>query len=114
MGIYTQIEQEGAINNYFKALEATFPQLTKRDPPILFRTVGFGGAWRAFPYVFQLTNSKYKSFSVASISKILSEIKGFDFDSWTQLGTGTAAEKQAGDDLIATLMEAYADDESES
>ena len=112
LGIYTQLEQEGAINNYFKALEATFPQITKREPPTLFRTIGCGGARRAFPYVFQLTNSKYKSFSVASISKILSEIKDFDFDGWAQLGTGTGAEMQAGDDLIAALTEAYADDGS--
>lgn len=62
--------------------------------------------------MFQLTNSKYKSFSVGSISKILAEINDFDFDGWTQLGTGTAAEIQAGDDLIAALMEAYSNDES--
>jgi len=78
----------------------------------LFRTVGFGGVWRAFPYVFQLTNSKYKSFSVASISKILSEIKDFNFDNWTQYGSGTAAEIQAGEDLVAALSEAYSNDES--
>jgi DGQHR domain-containing protein len=112
LGIYTQIEQLGAIDNYYKGLMATFPRLTKREPPILFRTIGFGAVWRAFPYVFQLANAKYKSFSVASIGKIFGEIRDFDFDSWTQLGTGTAAENQAGLDLIAALQEAFADDES--
>lgn len=114
LGIYTQVEQQGVIDNYFKALSTTFPELRKKEPPLLFRTLGFGAVWRAFPYVFQIANAKYKSVSVASISKVFREIKDFDFSAWNQLGTGTAAEIQAGADLIAALEEAFADDETGS
>lgn len=114
LGIYTQVEQVGAIDNYYKALIATFPKVAKKEPPVLFRTIGFGAVWRAFPYVFQLTNAKYKSFSVASIGKIFREVRDFDFESWSQLGTGTAAENQAGLDLITALQEAFAADETSS
>lgn len=110
LGLYTESEQEGAVNNYFKALKLSFPALFKNEAPIFFRTVGFGGVWRAFPYVFNLTNNKYKSFSVASIAKIFAEIKNFDFEGWEQLGSGNAAEIQAGEDLVASLDEAFTDD----
>jgi DGQHR domain-containing protein len=108
LSLFTPTEQEGAINNYYKALAVTFPALFKKDIPIFFRTIGFGASWRAFPYVFTLTQSRHKTFSVAAISKILSEIHDFDFDKWSEAGTGSAAEISAGDDLIAALEEAYA------
>jgi DGQHR domain-containing protein len=111
ISLYTPIEQEGAITNYYKALTVAFPIAFKKDPPIFFRTIGFGAVWRAFPYVFNLTQSRHKTFSVAAISKVFSEIHDFNFDKWTEAGTGTAAEITAGEDLIAALEEAYANDE---
>jgi DGQHR domain-containing protein len=90
ISLYTPAEQEGAINNYYKALNVTFPRQFKKEPAIFFR---------------------HKSFSVSAISKILSEIHDFDFDQWAEAGTGTAAEITAGEDFIAALQEAYADDE---
>jgi DGQHR domain-containing protein len=110
LGLYTEIEQEGAINNYFRALQVAYPELFKKDPPIFFKTVGFGAVWRAFPFAFNLANTKFKSVSVASFAKVFSAIKGFNFEAWDQLGTGTAAEIQAGDDLVAELQEAFTED----
>lgn len=111
ISLYTPGEQEGAITNYYKALEVAFPKQFKKDPPIFFRTIGFGAAWRAFPYVFNLTQSRHKSFSVAAISKILAEVHDFNFDQWAEAGTGTAAEISAGENFVAALQEAYTDDE---
>jgi DGQHR domain-containing protein len=107
LGLYTEVEQEGVINNYYKALAVAFPDLFKKAPPIFFRTIGFGAVWRAFPLVFNLANSKFHSVSVASFAKVFAAIKGFNFESWEQLGTGTAAEIQAGDDLVTELQEAF-------
>jgi hypothetical protein len=111
ISLFTATEQEGAVNNYYKALVVAFPKAFKKNPPIFFMTVGFGAVWRAFPYVFNLTQSRYKNFSVASISKVFLEVNDFDFDKWSQAGSGSGAEISAGDDLIAALEEAYADDE---
>jgi DGQHR domain-containing protein len=110
LGIYTQPEQEGAINNYYKALSVSFPRPWEKN--VFFKTVGFGGVWRAFPLVFNLTQGKYKVFTVSAIAKILSEIKDFDFEAWLELGTGSAAEIQAGEDLIAELEVAFSADAS--
>lgn len=81
LSLYTQLEQEGAINNYYSAVAASFPRAFEKN--IFFRTIGFGGAWRAFPLVLTLSLTRQKSFSVSSISKIFKEIRGFDFDLWT-------------------------------
>jgi DGQHR domain-containing protein len=110
LGLYTEIEQEGVINNYYQALQVAYPELFKKDPPIFFKTIGFGAVWRAFPFAFNLANTKFKSVSVASFTKVFSAIKGFNFEAWDQLGTGTAAEVQAGDDFVAELQEAFTED----
>lgn len=111
LSLFTPSEQEGAISNYYKALQVSFPKSFKAEPPVFFRTIGFGAVWRAFPYVFTLTQSKHQTFTVAAISKILSEIHDFDFEKWEEAGTGSAAEITAGEDFIAALQEAYTDDE---
>jgi DGQHR domain-containing protein len=111
ISLYTPAEQEGAINNYYKSLAISFPKNFKKDTPVFFRTIGFGAVWRAFPYVFNLTQSRYKAFSVAAISKVFAEIHDFDFEKWDEAGTGSAAEITAGEDLIAALEEAFSDEE---
>lgn len=110
ISLFTPPEQEGAINNYYKALNVAFPKVFKKQPPIFFRTIGFGAAFRAFPLIFNLTRSRHNAFSVANISKILSEVHDFDFEKWEQAGSGSAAEISAGEDLIAAIEEAFADD----
>jgi DGQHR domain-containing protein len=111
ISLFTPAVQEGAINNYYKALSIAFPRAFKKSPPIFFRTVGFGGAFRAFPLVFNLTRSRHNAFSVVNICKILSEVADFDFESWEQVGSGTAAEISAGEDLTTAIEEAFADDD---
>jgi DGQHR domain-containing protein len=112
LGIYTELEQEGAITNYYKALSVAYPEAWRRE--IFFRTIGFGGVWRAFPLIFTLTNSRFKGFTVSAIAKIFSGIRDFDFEGWGQLGTGSAAEIQAGNDLIARIRDAYSSEDSPS
>lgn len=99
LGLYTQPEQEGAITNYYKALATAFPAAQTKD--VFFRTIGFGGVWRAFPLILNLSLTRHASFSVSAIAKIFKEISDFDFEAWTQLGSGSGAEIQAGDDLLS-------------
>lgn len=108
---YTQTEQVGVINNYYRALQTAFPKSWKNDSPVFFRTIGFGAVWRVFPFVFTTALSTYKASNVASFTKILKEIAGFDFEIWSQYGTGSAAEIAAGDDLLSMLQEAFSGDE---
>lgn len=109
---YTLTEQTGVINNYFRALVNSFPKHSKGDTSIFFKTVGFGAVWRVFPFVFNNALANHKASNVSAFTKIFAEISGFNFDNWTQYGTGTSAETQAGEDLLAVLQEAFAVDEN--
>lgn len=107
---YTQTEQVKVIDNYFKALQTCFPKSWKNDSPVFFRTIGFGAVWRAFPFVFTTALSTYKASNVSSFVKILNEISGFDFEAWSEYGTGSAAEISAGDDLLTMLQDSFKTD----
>ncbi len=48
----------------------------------------------------------HKSFKVEDVAKVWGEIKHFDFSGWEKLGSGSAAEIQAGEDLKADLTAA--------
>jgi len=112
LGLYTQPEQEGGINNYYKAIQTAFPKAWEKE--VFFRTIGFGGVWRAFPLILNLAQARHKAFSVSAITKILAEVSDFDFDSWTEIGTGTGAETFAGDDFVTKIQEAFSDENSPS
>jgi hypothetical protein len=97
------------IDNYFGSLEAVFPKAYQRN--IFFKTLGFGAIWRAFPLVFNLSLTKYKGFTVKNAADVLRNISDFDFLKWEKAGTGSGAEIQAGEDVIAALSEAMDSDE---
>lgn len=104
---YTQTEQVRVIDNYYKALETSFPGNWKNDNPIFLRTVGFGAVWRVFPFVFTTALSNYNASNVSSFVKVFGQIAGFNFDNWSEYGSGSAAEISAGDDLLVMLQEAF-------
>jgi len=107
---YTQLEQAGVIGNYYRALGTVFPAEFTSSTSVFFRTTGFGAVWRVFPFVFTTALSVDKSVKVSAFAKIFKQIQGFDFSAWGQYGSGTAAEIQAGDDLLAVLQEAFGGD----
>lgn len=45
------------------------------------------------------------TFRVDSVAESLKLLKGFDFSAWRQMGTGSAAENQASEDLRTRLVE---------
>lgn len=100
---YTQFEQAKIISNYFSALRNVFPSEFMGLKQIFFATLGFGAAINALPLIFSYSIREHHAFDVASVSKILMDISDFDFDRWKQLGTGNAAEIEAGRDIEADL-----------
>lgn len=104
LGAHTLPEQTKIIENFFGALRLVFPRYFNKN--IFFRTLGFGAIWRSFPLIFSATLREFSGFTLQDAAEVLRKVTPFDFDQWTKMGTGTAAETQAGDDLIQELKQA--------
>ncbi|MDB6122793.1 MAG: hypothetical protein JWQ71_1786 [Pedosphaera sp.] len=102
--LYTEQEQRKVIDNYYKALEHVFPKEAKKDECIFFQTIGFGALMNILPTIFDLSIKHYKGFRVEDASKILKKVEDFEFSTWKEMGTGTAAEGQAGADIRQQLL----------
>jgi DGQHR domain-containing protein len=108
LSVYSAPEQALIIDNYFAGLRVVFPQLFNKSS-IFFSTIGFGGVINALPTALNLCVKNYKAFKVSDVSKLFTEVKDFDFLGWQKIGTGSAAEIQAGEDLKQTLINAFSD-----
>lgn len=105
LGTYALPEQGKIIDNYFRGIKSAFPKSFSQN--LYFRTLGFGAMWRAFPLVFSASlNRSGGGFTVQDVANVLGRVPDFDFAGWRKLGTGSAAETQAGDDLVAELKDA--------
>jgi DGQHR domain-containing protein len=100
-------EQKQIIANYYKGVQNVFPKEFNKPDSIFFQTLGFGGLIGALPTFVNLCVKHYKKFRVEDVTQAFMEIKHFDFTGWNQLGTGTAAENQAGEDLKTELLAAF-------
>lgn len=115
LSLYSFGEQVGIIKNFYKALQIVFPKHVRDPKPLFFSTIGFGALMNALPTVFDLCIKHFAAFRTDDVVKVLREIDQFDFDSWQQLGTGNAAETQAGNDVRQELIDAFTtEDESGS
>ncbi len=106
LAAFSVLEQTQIISNYYQGLRIVFPKEFDKTSTVFFQTVGFGGLINALPTFFTLCLKHYKSFKVEDVSKLFAEIKHFDFSGWEQLGSGSAAEVLAGEDLKAELTAA--------
>lgn len=104
--IYSVNSQAGILINYYNGLKVAFPSQFNRSS-IFFQTLGFGALINSLPTAIHLCLTHYKGFKVASVAKMFQEIKHFDFSNWEKLGTGSAAEIQAGEDLKQELLAAF-------
>lgn len=105
LGTYALPEQGKIIENYFRGIKLAFPKTFSQN--MFFRTLGFGAMWRAFPLVFSVSlKQSGGGFTVQDVANVLGQVPDFDFDGWRKLGTGSAAEIQAGEDLLAELKDA--------
>jgi DGQHR domain-containing protein len=108
LSVYKGPEQAKIIHNYFAGLKVAFPQHFVKSS-IFFQTLGFGALVNALPTALNLCVKNYQAFKVSDVAKLFQQIKHFDFSAWQNMGTGTAAETQAGDDLKQELLDAFAD-----
>lgn len=105
---YPDSQRAGIINNYYLGLKRTFKQEYHSDSTVFFRTVGFGALIATLPTVLEVTArvAGKNSFRVDHVAKALELIDDFDFDSWRQMGTGSAAEIQAAEEFRTRLTQA--------
>lgn len=99
-------EQSKIIDNYFKGLREHEPSLFGNAPSIVFRTIGFGALINALPVIFNLAIKYYGGFRIPDILNLFDKIN-FDFSDWESIGTGNAAENQAGSDLAEEARRSY-------
>lgn len=106
LSVYKTPEQVRIIHNYFAGLKVAFPSSFTKSS-IFFQTLGFGALINALPTALNLALKNYKAFKVSDVAMLFQQIKHFDFSAWQNIGTGTAAETQAGDDLKQELLNAF-------
>lgn len=104
---YFEPEQRRIIDNYFKAMRNVYVDEFRRPDPIFFRTIGFGAMMNALPVFFSTCLAQFKGFTVNDATKVFKQIGDLPFDSWRQMGSGNAAEIQAGEDVRAAIEVAF-------
>ena len=113
LNIYPDDERAGIVNNYYLGLANVFPKEYKRKGSIFFKTLGFGALLSTLPLFLDLTLSHHTTFKVANVAAVFKKIDFFDFEAWHQMGTGSAAEIAAADDLRQALTDAFAGGEGQ-
>lgn len=104
-------EQTTILENYFEGLRIQEPELFRYAPSIVFRTLGFGALLNALPTIFLLTVKHHSAFRVRDVALVFERIQ-FDFSTWSEAGSGNAAEVMAGNDLKESARAAFEDDDS--
>lgn len=98
---YSQQEVSMIIENYFEGLKSVFPEEFSLAKQRFFQTLGFGAVVNALHPIFLITHKETGAFRVKDVEKMLERIQDFNFSDWDNVGTGSAAEIQAGRDLEA-------------
>jgi hypothetical protein len=111
---YYEIEQRRIIDNYFMGMRNVYVDEFRRTDPIFFRTIGFGAMLNALPVFFSTCLAHFKGFTVEDTTKGFKKIGELPCDSWRQMGSGNAAEIQAGEDVRAAIELAFKRDEKDS
>jgi len=107
LSAFYEHEQRLIISNYYRGLKNAFPGYFRKYESVFFQTIGFGAVMNALPTVFSICLKKYQGFTAEDVTKIFKEILHFEFSNWSKIGTGNAAEREAGDDLISELKAAF-------
>ena len=110
---YNLREQTKIIDNYFKGLREHEPLLFRHSPSIVFRTIGFGALLNALSTLFSLAITHQQGFRVEDVVAVFNKVN-FNFSNWENVGSGNAAEIQAGKDLEEMARYAYETDSDDS
>jgi DGQHR domain-containing protein len=111
---YFELEQRRIIDNYFKGMRNVYDDEFRRSDPIFFRTIGFGAMLNTLPLFFSTCLAQYKGFSVDDTTRAFKQIGELPFDNWREMGSGNAAEIQAGEDVRAAIEIAFKRDNERS
>lgn len=103
LAVFTVNEQKAIISNYYKALENVFPKEFSKIDSIFFQTLGFGALINALSTFFAICLKEHGGFTVEDATKVFKKIGYFSFDTWKGKGSGSAAEIEAGNDLVTEL-----------
>lgn len=107
LNAYTEKEQLGVVANYYQGLRQVFSKDFESKDSMFFKTIGFGALWNVFPTFFSLTLKNQSGFTVKDVALMFKRIATFDFASLNQYGSGDQAERNAGEELKATLLLAF-------
>lgn len=106
------------LDNYYKGLSKYEPDFFKSfDKNIFFKTLGFGALINSLPTFFQWVTKEFESsFTVDTVEQGFSKLENtdFNFTSWEKAGTGSDAEKRAGQDLISAIEDGFNHDGGKS
>lgn len=96
---YSQKEFTLILENYFKSLKLVFPEEFSINKQRFFQTLGFGAMINALYPIFSITAREKSGFRIEDVKSMLTKVADFEFSGWDSIGTGTAAENQAGRDF---------------
>lgn len=97
-------ERAGVLNNLYNGLKSSYPKEFSTENCIFYKTLGFGAIINVLPDIFDLSVSMFKGFTVQNIVHLFNQIPEFDPTAWKTLGTGSAAELNAAEDLRLLLL----------
>lgn len=110
LSAYSQKEATQIIENYFCALKSVFPEEFSVHKQRFFQTLGFGAAINALFPIFSITHREKGGFRIVDVEFMLEKANDFLFADWDNMGTGSAAEIQAGKDFEAHFRSKVQDD----
>jgi len=108
LSMYSDEHRQKIVNNMYHAIAIVFEREHKKTNTVFFRTLGFGALMNALPSVLDIALQHQHGFTVADATETFRRVDDFDFSGWHQMGSGTAAEKAAANDLVAALNKAIA------
>jgi DNA sulfur modification protein DndB len=100
-------EQYKVLHNYFSAVQTVYLDQWRDSRTLIKKTVGFGALMESLPEIFNITTrERNREFTVDSIASVLALVGDFRFDRDNLgAGTGTAAERAAGDRFVEALTD---------
>jgi DGQHR domain-containing protein len=108
LATYSELQNASIIDNYYKGLQAVFPKEYAKTNSKFFQTLGFGALINALPTFFSVCLAQHREFTPQAVARTFKLIDHFDFDAWGGIGTGSQAERNAGEDLVSDLNAAVA------
>jgi DGQHR domain-containing protein len=117
-GVFRQMPprvQRGILENFFAALANVYPKEYESTDSIFFKTLGFGALMNVLPRIYDITLARTGvSFKAEDAIATLRAVEDYEFERWKKMGTGNAAEMNAGSDFTTALEKAVGPEAKEA